>query len=466
MFSIRNILIAMVALAAVIGIYYYFTKESDAEKKNVQIKAPVKKGDFIITVTATGELQAKRSEKIQGPQGMRSVGIYQTNITDMVSEGTIVKAGDYVATLDKTEIANKMREVQSELDKIMTQLDQAKIDTAIDLRAIRDQLINLQFSKKEKQLQLEQSKYEPQAVIQQAQLEMEKTEREFNQLQNSYKLKQQQAESKILEITTSLKQNQDKFNMMNQISQQFMVNAPKGGMVIYSRRWGETKSVGSQVSAWDPVVAELPDLSDMVSKTYVNEVDISRVKIGQEVKVKVDAFPDKKYSGKVIKVANIGEQLRNYDSKVFEVTVQVNERDSILRPAMTTSIEINTETFKDKLSIPLEALHNDSIAYVYKILKDNSLVKQEIITGPSNSDQIIVEHGLTATDQVYLTMPDHVEKLKFVPIDPKIKAEIKRKQEEEEKKRQAEAQARLKAMKPEDLPSDNNGGGGGMIIIE
>lgn len=79
---------------------------------------------------------------------MRTVGIWQTNITDLVAEGTMVKEGDYVATLDKTELTNRMRDAQTQMDKMLTQLEQAKIDTAIELRGIRDQIVNLQFQKK------------------------------------------------------------------------------------------------------------------------------------------------------------------------------------------------------------------------------------------------------------------------------------------------------------------------------
>ena len=48
----------------------------------------------------------------------------------------------------------------------------------------------------------------------------------------------------------------------------------------------------------------------MISKTYVNEIDVSKVKAGQKVEVMVDAFPEKRYSAVVMSVANIGEQLR------------------------------------------------------------------------------------------------------------------------------------------------------------
>ncbi len=233
-------------------------------------------------------------------------------------------------------------------------------------------------------------------------------------------------------------------------------------MVIYARSWNGKVGPGSQVHAWDPIVAELPDLTSMVSKTYVNEVDISKVKKGQDVKVKIDAFPDREYTGKVIQVANIGEQLKDYDAKVFEVVIQVNEADSVMRPAMTTSNEIVTYIYPDVVFIPLEALQSDSLSFVYK-KEGGSIVRQEVITGESNDDEVIVEYGLAKNDEIFITPPLNAEKLPFVPLDKAIKDKIKKKQEAERKKRQEEALARSKAVKDENLPT--SGGSDGMFII-
>ncbi|NUQ24857.1 MAG: efflux RND transporter periplasmic adaptor subunit [Saprospiraceae bacterium] len=460
---IKRVSLIIAALALVsIGAWFLLKSRPAASKEDKALTVKVKKGEFKVKVTATGELQAKRSEKIRGPQGMRTNGIWQTSISDMVAEGTLVKEGDYVATLDKTELSNRIRDSQTELDKILTQLEQAKIDTAIELRGVRDQLVNLKFLKKEKDLQLEQSKYEPQSVIQQARLDLERTERDYQQLLKKYDLTKEKSDARISEINTSMRQIQTKLTQLTDLANEFVVKAPKGGMVIYARSWNGKVGPGSQVHAWDPIVAELPDLTSMISKTYVNEVDISKVKKGQDVKVKIDAFPDREYTGKVIQVANIGEQLKDYDAKVFEVVIQVNEADSVMRPAMTTSNEIVTYIYPDVVFIPLESLQSDSLSFVYK-KTDGKIVRQEVITGESNDDEVIVEYGLAKNDEIFLTPPADAEKLQFVPLDKAIKEKIKKKQEAERKKRQEEALARSKAVKDENLPT--SGGNDGMFII-
>lgn len=453
----------LIGLAVCLSLSLFFACTPKTEQKS-EITTEVERGEFVITVTATGELQAKRSVKIRAPNGMRPAGIYETTLGDLIPEGTLVKAGQYVAKLDRTELAGKMSNVQTELEKIQTQLEQAKIDTAIELRALRDQLVNLEFTKKEKQLKVEQSKYEPQSVIQTAQLDMERTERDYGQLVKKYELVKIQSEAKIEEIMALLRQNQRQLKIYSDLSNEFTIMAPKDGMVIYARTWNGKKEPGSRISAWDPVVAELPDLTDMISKTYVNEVDISKVRVGQDVSVQVDAFPDRAYTGNVLKVANIGEELRGFDTKVFEIVVQVNEVDSIMRPAMTTSNEIVTDVYKDVLFVPLEALQSDSLAFVYK---DNggSLVKQEVIIGQSNADQVMIDYGLEEGDVVYLTVPQNGKEAAWNYVAPNMKEEVKKKQEEEKRKRAAQALERQQKMKDIAPPTPDSDGGGGMIIV-
>ena len=435
--KLSKLILPAVILAA-LGIAAYFLFKPSATQQRKDLLTTVKKDAFYINVVATGELKAKKSVKIRGPQGMRAAGIYETTISDLVTEGTILEEGAYVATLDRTELAGKMTNVQTEIEKIQTQLEQAKIDTAIELRGLRDQIINLEFTKKEKLLNVEQNKYEPQSVIQQTQLDLERTERDYQQLIQKYELKQQQSEAKIQEINALLRQNTNQLNIYSSLSDQFTIKAPKGGMLIYARSWNGKKEPGSRVSAWDPVVAELPDLSDMISKTYVNEVDISKVKVGQKVNISVDAFPDNAYGGVVIEVANIGEQLRGYDAKVFEVVVQLNEVDSILRPAMTTANKILTDTYEDVLFIPLEALHSDSLHFVYKSSK-GSIVRQEVMIGQTNDDEVIIVHGLDEGEEILLSIPENETDYSFVAIDPALKEEARKKAEAAEAARKAAA---------------------------
>ncbi|MEO8146676.1 MAG: efflux RND transporter periplasmic adaptor subunit [Bacteroidia bacterium] len=403
----KKVIIAAVLLIVALSGWYFYSRASANEG---DVSVIVKKGEFEIEVVTSGELEAKTSKDIEGPTAMRSLGIWQVKIENLVPEGSAVKKGDFIAELDKTEIATKIKDAQSELEKTQSQYEQIRLDTTLTLRQARDELNNLNFQVKEKQIIVEQSTYEPPATIRQVNLDMEKTKKSMEQTEANYLIKRAQSVAKMQEITASLNQTKNKLDNLMNLMAQFTITAPESGMVIYERDWnGKKKVVGATISAWEPTVATLPDLNTMISKTYVNEVDIRKLKVGQMVDVSLDAFPEKKLTGKVTQVANVGEQMPKYDSKVFEVIVQVNEKDTTLRPAMTTSNKIIVGKMKNVLSVPLDAVHTaDSSSFVY-IRSGMGVSKKQIKTGAANENSIIVTNGLTEGDEIFLNIPKGAE---------------------------------------------------------
>jgi len=458
----RPLLFAGIGLIGLIAAGYLLFPKDKKSGQAENLLVEVKEAPLAVSIHAPGELQARRSEKIQGPDGLRSVGLYQVTIANLVPEGTVVQQGQFIASLDRTEMDSKIKESQTEIDKINTQLDQAKIDTAIEMRDLRDQLVNIRFSMKEKELSLELSKYEPEAIKQQARLDLERSQRELDQLENKLKLTKEKSIARIGEIDASYRQQEFKLNRLLELQGKMTVTAPKSGMVIYVRDWNGKRTAGSQVSAWDPVIAELPDLSEMITKAYINEVDISKVLPGQKAKISIDAFPGKEFDGMVLTKANIGEQLRNFDTKVFEVILLLNSVDSLLRPAMTTGLNIKVDSIPTCLQIPLEAIQVDSVSFVFKKSK-TGFVRQEVVTGPSNDLSICIAAGLEAGEQVSLnTLPDP-DKLEFIYLDAATKSAAKTKLEEELAARNKIQQEISKTIKPDDLTQD--GEEGGNIII-
>lgn len=431
----KKIIIAIAALVILIVIFFVFgTSEKD---KAAPQFVKVSNGLFEVLVTVTGELKAQNSEDIEAPTELRgrSFRISDVKIQDLIPEGTVVDSGAYVATLDRSALSNRLKEIEDELEKSQQVYLKTQLDTTLTLRELRNSLVNLKFEMEEKQIVVDQSKYEPPATQRQAQINLDKSGRSYSQALYNYTLKREQAEASMKEVAINLeKQKRERQDMMS-IMNKFVIHAPKPGMVIYYREWsGQKRKVGSTISPWDLTVATLPDLSVMNSKTYVNEIDISKIKKGQIVRVGVDAFPEKKYSGEVTEVANIGEQLPNTDAKVFEVVIRVNGFDPILRPSMTTSNQIITNVYENVQSLPLEAIHaDDSLSYVYT----KKGKKQIVVTGEMNENYIIIEKGLSSNEEVYLSIPEKPESFDLAgkELISIIKEKIKNKKLNEEKLR-------------------------------
>jgi multidrug efflux pump subunit AcrA (membrane-fusion protein) len=393
---------------------------------NTDATAKVQRGEFVIAVNTTGELKAKSQTDIMAPStDLQQASIYSDlKIEDLIAEGTIVDSGEVVASIEKNPIISKLGDVQLEVDKKSSEYSQARLDTTLTLRDAREELSNLRYALEQARLELEQSKYEAPATIRQKQLDLEKTEKSYQQKLQNYITKVKQAETKVDIIKTDLNIARRKAEKLTNLINKLSIKAPKSGMVIYARSWnGQKKMVGSTISPWNPVVATLPDLSVMQVITYINEVDIRKVETGQKVYINLDAEPDKKLTGVITQVANIGEQRPNSDAKVFEVLIDVLEKDTTLRPSMTTGCKVITRVYRDVLYVPLEALNTeDSVSYVF-VKTGKSIEKRAVKTAAFNDMHALVYAGLKEGEEVLLSTPGNAAalspvKLSNIPAPP------------------------------------------------
>ena len=401
----RKLIIAAGVIVVLLAAYLMIGGTKAGE--SAEIITTVRKGPFKVEIEITGELEAKNSVKILATTAIRDFDIWNVTINSIVDEGTIVKKGDWVASLDASQFQTKFNQKQIELEKANSKFTQTQLDTTLQMRQSRDALINLRYAADEKKIILEQSKFEPPATIKQAEINLEKATRAYEQALENYKIKKNQNIEKMREVSAELRKVQADFDGMTKILASFNIQAPEDGMVIYRKGWdGKPIKAGSQIGLWDPTVATLPDLTKMLSKTYVNEVDVRKVRTGQRVDVGLDAFPEKRLNGIVTRIANVGEQRPNSDAKVFEVSIELDGSDLTLRPAMTTSNKIIASVIDNSLFVPLECLHShfDTITYVYK-KEGIKTIRQEVIIGETNANDAVVVKGVEAGDRVFLSIP-------------------------------------------------------------
>jgi len=411
----RSVLVAALLVVAAPGAWLL---AGNPARDEAGVVARAKRGEFRVTVTTSGELKAREFVQITAPPNAQQAGAYQMKISSIVSEGTVVKKGDVVAELDRSVVAAKLQDVTLALQKAEAQYEEALLDSTLNLSTARENIRTMELGLEEKRLAKEEAVYEAPTVRRQAEIDYEKAERQLAQAKSDYETKTEQARAKMREVGTEVSRQRALLKVIQDVMAGFTIRAPAPGMLIYVKeQWsGKKRTTGSQVTAWDPAVGTLPDLAKMESVTYVNEIDVRKVAVGQPVVITLDADPAKKLTGRVTNVANVGEQRPNSDAKVFEVKIQVEQSDSTLRPGMTTGNVIETLKLDTALYVPLEALGSDSgVAYVYK-QSGGRVLKQEVVTGAMNDDEVVVEQGLAEGDRVVLTPPSDQAKLKLVRL--------------------------------------------------
>lgn len=425
-----------------------------SENVVTDIIVKVERGPFQLEIYSSGELESESSENITIPEKMkdRSLRIYELTITDLVEEGTYVDSGDYVGTLDHKAVEEQIKNTQDDLETALTEFQDAKIDSNLNLSNQRDQIINAQLDLEEKKIIMEENIYESPSIQKKAQMDHEKALRKYEQEKNAYRLKKEQEENKVTRKFINYRQINERLGELEVLYNSLDIYSPKTGLLTYYKQgFGGVTKVGSRVTMWNPIIATIPDMTNLISRTYINEIDISKVKVGLPVTIGIDAFPEKELSGEVISMANVGQNMPNSDAKVFEVKIKIFGEDPDLRPAMTTSNVLKAMTLQDTLFIPLESVFaNDSLQYVYKVDRGKT-VKQIVSLAEANENYVLVKEGLEEDDKIFLSTPDDTEGLKYEGMEiyaQLLKEKEEQKAAEEKEKKEFDEQAKTPKLPP------------------
>lgn len=403
----KRLLYVGIPILLLILAYTFFSSDDEDQ---VSITTKVVRGEFLNEVIISGEAQSTSLKNIDGPANLRKFRLNNIKIQDLIPEGTIVKTGDYVGRLDPSSVNEQIIDARLSLESAESKYLQEQLDTTLTLKQERTAIKDIQFNMQEDELELKQSIYESPTTIKQLEIKIERATRDLREKKEDYAIKKRKAIAKMVEVGTEVSKIRTKLDDLVALQASFTIHSDASGMVTYAKNWdGSKKKVGSDISPWDLTIATLPDLTKMESKTYSNEVDIRKLKVDQTVSVGFDAFPDITMDGVVTTVANVGENKRGSDIKLFQVLIKLKDSNANIRPGMTTSNRILIQKQEDVLMIPLEAIFStDSISYVYTD-SGFSITKKQVELGESNEDVIIITKGLEEEDVVYLSKPAGLE---------------------------------------------------------
>jgi HlyD family secretion protein len=160
---------------------------------------------------------------------------------------------------------------------------------------------------------------------------------------------------------------------------------------------------GDQVSAGTQAF-RLDDLSRLLVDVQVSEVDINRIKIGQDVILTFDAIPGKDYHGKVDQVAQVGTSSQGVVD--FTVTVALTDADEAVKPGMTAAVKIIVDQLAGVLLVPNRAVRVKDGKRVVYLLRNNTAAPVEVTLGASSdSDSQVLQGDLKVGDLIVLNPP-------------------------------------------------------------
>lgn len=365
----------------------------------------VKRGVFIEEITEDGEVKALNSLAVITP---RIAYQYYFKVIQVVRDGMEVEKGDTLVVFDPTESKTSLISLEQQLETSQAELERLLVTQKAEIQDLESDLESSRLAYEIQKITTQQASYDSEVSRLENNLRLKTAEfalqRAQDNIENRKKVHKEDLDYKLRVIVKREEDIADAKNVLSSLA----VVSPARGIAILKRSVASSNakiSVGDQVYAGSPLI-DLPDLSVMTAQVNVSEVDVSKVKVGQKVIIRPDAYSDTTYSGTVMTIANLA-QTKDYQSgiKVFPVKIKIDGQGNNLLPGLTVSCKIVIREQPDVLYIPLESLFRDEAGeYVY-VQEGSGYKRREVKTGAMNADFAVVLEGVTEGEELSLSDP-------------------------------------------------------------
>ncbi|MBE6086119.1 MAG: efflux RND transporter periplasmic adaptor subunit [Selenomonas ruminantium] len=350
--KIKAAIAAVLIIGAAVYGYQYYQGQQEARKAAAVETVPVTRMNVKSTVSATGTIKPVNSVEVSSKVTARIKEV-------LVKENDTVTAGQTIATLDAKDYEEKRNQAQYKVTNTKAKYDRVSYLYSIGAKTQSD---------------LEDAKMNYDTAL------------------------------------SSLAESQSNMSEMT-------IVAPMSGVVVGQPQTAGTMAV--QGTSNPTVIMRIADMSSKQILAKVDETDIGSVKVGQEATFTVDSFNGKTFTARVSKISqtdtsnswNINTSSSSSSSSsstasviYYYVTLDVDDPDNMLLPAMTARVEINTAEKNDALVVPLSTLKTDANgSYVIVKNADGTQENRYVSTGIYSDEYVEILEGLSEGEQVVST---------------------------------------------------------------
>ncbi len=361
--------ISLLFLATGIGSYFYlpslFSKPSEQPLPST---VEVVRSSIETRVSETGTIQPSKTIEIKSQFSGEVAQLF-------VSNGQPVKKGELLAII---------RQESSQAQQVA------------QLRAaIQEERLNVTTARRE--WARSQSLFSKGFIAQQA---LETAENEYQRTLVRLELAERQ-------LLLALGGNKELFQRYQENTAQstrpeeFQVLSPTDGTILEILvNAGEIITSGTATFGGGTILMKLADLSHMIVQAKINEVNIPRVTVGQDVAIRLDALPGQQFKGRVAAIAAQGVKEENIVT--YDVTIAIADSNPALKPMLTANVDIMTKQLDNVLTIPLEVLQVKSGDDIVEVFTDGTSKTRKVRVAFRTDTQAVITKGLEEHDRVII----------------------------------------------------------------
>jgi HlyD family secretion protein len=406
--SRRRTVVWSALLIAFFGAAYAAYRYTGTTEVEVPV-ARVRKGDFIISVRTRGEIRSTRSVSLTAPQ------VPEPRIVKLAESGKAIKKGEVVIEFDAVQQEQNFIEKSTSVRTADSEIVQTKashtIDNEMDAMNLMQSEYNVERAK------LEASKAEILSEIEGAKnrIDVGVSEGELNQVKTTIQSRGMSHSADIDKLEQKKNKTVRDMNLAKSYMSKMVIRAPNDGIVNILPNFRSGGSFGQSPPpfkegdrAWTgAAIAEIPDLSEMRIELKLEEVDRGKMKLGQPMRIRVDAIPDKEFHAEFDWISPIAALVfRTFPpEKLFPARATLKSLDPRLRPGMSATTEIIIEKQPNAILIPARASFTQNGKPAVYVQRGHDFQMRAIKVGKRNDDDLVVLSGLKEGELVTLENP-------------------------------------------------------------
>ncbi len=357
----------------------------------------VTRRDFVQGVRLNGTVEAVQSTTVAAPRlsGPTSNSLV---ITTLVRPGSTVSPGDLIVEFDRQDQIKNSLDRRAELQDLDQQIAKREAQERAARAHDDSELTLAQSAIVRAQLEMGKNELLPKINVEKNKLALEQADATLKQLKATYELKRKAAEAdiRILQIRRDRAANAERQAATN--AERMSIHAPIGGMAVVKTIWKGNNMAevqeGEEVRAGVPIV-DIVNPNAMRVRARVNQADVNGLRVGQAVRVGLDAYPTLSFDGRVAQISPLGvASVLSSKVRTFVVLVDVNGSHPNLMPDLSASLDVALDRTANAIVVPRDALRQDGDRTVVRVKHGDRYEDRTVTVGATNAHEAMVATGL------------------------------------------------------------------------
>jgi HlyD family secretion protein len=394
--------IAVIVVLAASLLIWRRLRHADPAAAQTASVTTVKRADFVQTVRLTGTVEAVNFLAIAAPR-LSGPGLGSLIITKLSPSGSHVNKGDLLVQFDQQQQVKNALEQEATYVDLVEQINKKKADQSAARATDESALHQAQNDVNSAAFEVKRNEILSKIDAEKNNLASEQAQATYAQLKKTFDLKRQAAQAEVKSLEIQRDRARDAMEYARKNTARLEIHAPIDGIVVLNSIWkggqmGEVQE-GDEVRAGIPFM-QIVNPGAMQVRSRVNQADVSRLRVGQPVRIGLDAYPDLSFNGKVDRIAAIGVTSGLNDKvRSFNVLFSIAGYDARLMPDLSASLDVELHRTPGTLTVPRDAIITSGDEHYLMVRDGAGFSRKPVQLGEQNDSEVAVS-GIDAGTQI------------------------------------------------------------------